>query len=258
VTSFGREGEVTGKDSLSAKDISIYQVGAKGSFGIVGCTVRGEIDYGWIHNGKYSEISKSPCDETLRTNSTIKKGRVRDVTVGGVYFFLNNSFCQLGPSAGYSKNLQSFTLKTSETENIFEAAIQGLKYKNHWQGPWIGIDAVARVSCLTVRGAYEYHFGSWNAKWQLQGPDNDVAYSDKRRSNHVRGRVAFVDASFNFYECLTLGFGVKWQRWKVHKGHERAVSEIIAELLEKNKEKSKVKYASWDAIAATIDVGYSF
>lgn len=258
IASFGREGEITGKDHLKAKDLSIYQIGAKGSFGAIGCTARGEIDYGWIHGGKYSETSKSPCDEALEAASSIKKGRIRDVTVGATYFFLNNSLCQVGPSAGYSKNLQSFTLQTSKTDNIFEGALRGLKYKNHWQGPWVGIDAVVNVSNITVKGAYEYHFGSWNAQWQLQGADNDIAYSDKRRSNHVRGKVAFVDVNYNFCNCLTVGLGVKWQRWKVHKGHESPISDIITELLENNNEESKVKYASWDSIAATIDLGYSF
>lgn len=258
VTSFGRAEEITGKDHIKAQDISIYQIGAKGSFGIIGCTARGEINYGWIHNGKYSEISKGPYDDFQTTTAHIHKGKIRDVTVGGIYFLLNNSFCQLGPSGGYSKNLQRFTLGKTKTDCIFEAALQGLKYKNQWQGPWVGIDAVFRVSRLTIKGAYEYHFGRWNAKWKLQGVDNDIAYSDKRKSNHVRGKVAFIDASCNFCDSLTIGLGVKWQRWKAHKGQEIALNAIIAEILERNKEKNKVKYASWDAIAATIDLGYSF
>jgi len=251
------------RDSLSIKDVNIYQIGGKANFYSMGFAVRAEYDYGWVHNGRYAEntVSVDACDLVCR--GSVKKGKVRDINIGGTYFFIDapdffSGNLYIGPAGGYSRSQQNLTIGNVITNGEFDNVLTGLSYSNRWQGPWAGVDGLFQIANVTVRACYEYHWAHWKAQWTLRGGDAREGFSDKRHSKHAHGNVAFVDAFCNLSEFLVVGVGIKWQRWSQRKGQEKAVDPELAEFFEENDQTFKARHASWDSLAGTIEIGYRF
>lgn len=256
-------GDILTRDNFNVKDVNIYQIGAKANFYSKGFAIRAEYDYGWIHNGRYREYAAAVDGSELASQGSVRSGKVRDISIGGSYFFIDapdffSGTLHLGPSGGYSRSQQNFTLGNVITNNESDSVLTGLGYNTRWQGPWAGIDALFQISTVTVRAVYEYHWANWRGRWTLRGEDSREGFSDKRSSHHGHGNVAFVDAFCNVGEFLVIGVGLKWQRWSQRKGREKPTNDALADFFEANNEKYKVRHASWDSVAGTIDIGYRF
>lgn len=263
VAKFNDLGDVLEQNNFAIKDMNIYQIGAKANFYAMGAAIRAEFNYGWIHNGWYRESAEGFNTCPIASRGNVRKGKVRDISIGGTYFFIDtpdfySGHLYLGASGGYSRSQQNVSLGNVITNDRPDDVLSGLGYNNRWQGPWAGVDAVFDIATVKVRAAYEYHWANWRGRWTLLGEDVREAFSDKRSSHHAHGNVAFVEAFCNLGEFLVLGVGLKWQRWSQRKGTQEPVNEEMADFFAQSNQKYKVRHACWDSVAGTIDIGYRF
>lgn len=249
-------GSIIGKAHVKEQKISIYQVGAKGSVCAAGIAARAEIYFGWVDSGNYSAalLRSEPHPASTREGS-IKKGKTRDENLGVAYFFVNNTFCQIGPSAGYSKNHQHFSVGKIKNNGSREHMHERSNLTNQWKGPWVGADACCQIACISAKGGYEYHFAHWKATSKLTRSKGVERISAKADSKQARGKVLYAEASWNFCQCFTIGGAAKWQQWTARKSHNSKVERMVASWLSSKKNKT---IAKWNSFMATVDLGYSF
>ncbi len=259
-----------GTDSLKARKMSIYQLGLEAR--VTHCNwygnwlARADVDYGWGWNGFYNETFTTPLPATFsQTKAQINHVNVQDGTIGAGYLFIlsNCSYkClqdfAIGPVVGWSYNRQQFKLHEAITDHVADPVIDGMKYTEHWQGPWLGVDATWDVCCATLHAGYEYHWATWNATWQLAGPDTAGAFSDKRHSSNAYGQLAYLKIKKYIYCEWSISLGLKAQHWKAVNGSEKPKASSFADLGFNASEKDKVKNAKWQSFSATIDIGYIF
>lgn len=276
-------------DKLTVDKISLYELGAKGRFGVCDWRFRGEAFWGWGTSGKYHDkLTEIPTPQSIK--ASISSASTQDFTIGGGYLFTLGEFLEIIPMGGLSYNCQRIKIRDAKSNHSSDNILNSLRYLNRWQGPWAGLDLVLRVCDFTVQGGYEYHWADWRGRWKLHCPNvYGVAFSDKRKSDHVKGQVAFVDTRWNFCPCWEAGIGVKWEGWKAKKGrlHPRGIkvredrsnyrqpcseissnasgssgyrteSQNFSDVGFGKNEVDKISSAQWNAIRITLDIGCYF
>jgi len=236
------------KSELKIDDVHITQVGAKTRLCLLGLLARADIYYGNVNSGKYKDSLHLLPETTLSTEGHIKDGWTRDMSAGVTYLLFNNPLFQVGPSGGYSQNVQSYKLK--EKGLIKNAKVT---YYNKWQGPYAGIDVACQISCLQLRAGYSFHKAQWHGS--LKGDPLDHTPKGSHASN-ARGKVIYGEALWTFCQVFTLGAEVKWQTWYVHKGKIKLRD--LAEGKEKFKPKKKAKEGDWNSLYAALELGCTF
>ena len=226
INTFDPAGTFIGSDNLTAHNMSIYQLGLKARYEQCGILVRADGDYGWGNDGHYHETFHDAVTQTITdTTAKLHHVNVQDGTVGAGYLFnLNDCGCgmyginldgvAIGPVAGWSYARQQFKLKNTFTNGVFDPVVNGVKYTERWQGPWLGVDATGAFCNYVLRTGYEYHWATWHATWTLPGPDTIGAFSDRRHANDAWGQVAYLDGRWYFCSGWNVGFGAKFQFWK--------------------------------------------
>jgi hypothetical protein len=249
------KGKNVGRQTFKVNGISIYQLGGKATAAVAGCAGRASIDYGWVHNGKFDETLVINDAQSFARQGGIRKGTTRDVDVAVAWFWMNNSLCQFGPSGGYAKSQQNFVVRGAKNKAAAEEEIHLQKYKNKWQGPFVGGDAYLQMGDFIFKAAYEYHWAHWKGSSKLAHEGAAEVISGKGESKHARGRVYFVEGGWNFCQCYTIGCSVKWQQWSAPVGKISKLQRL-ASLIRPAKKKAKA--IRWESFIATIDLGYAF
>jgi hypothetical protein len=263
VNIFSAPGVFEGSDNLKVRNLSIYEIGAKGRVTFFDFYLRGFGYWGWGNNGHYSE-RVSDASETLvsLSKARVHSSRSQD-TLGGIGYLFN--FCDccnnewgLGPVVGWSYAYQRVKLKNGRTNDIPDRTFDGLVYKNRWSGPWIGVDFTFQHCHFRFNAGYEYHWAHWHADWELNGPNvTPVAFSDSRNSKHAYGNVLYFDGFWNFAGNWELGLGFRLQEWRARKGHLKPKAGLAAVGLPPT-EVDRVKLSTWCSGEVTIDLGYTF
>ncbi len=213
-------------EHLKADKMHLYEVGGKARFGACDYRVKADAFWGWGTSGNY--VCKAQEEELLPgyivppriTRAGINNTSTQDFTIGAGYLFTLGQFFEVTPMAGLSYHSQRMKLHNAQTNGHCNYILDGLRYRNQWQGPWAGVDALFTFCDFVIQGGYEYHWADWRGRWKLHGPNiYGVAFSDKRKSDHVRGQVGYVDVRWNFCECWEAGIGVKGGIWKARNGH---------------------------------------
>lgn len=255
INSFDPPDTFQNRDDLEIKDISIYQVGLKGKWLFNNWQFHLEGDCGWANSGNYRESDGSVV------KARVHHGQVKDLIFGFGYLFPIYCSWRVGPVVGWSYNSQKIRIHDAEIDGIPVPFLNHLRYRNRWQGPWVGVNTKFHICCwnLGISGGYEYHWADWRATWHLRGPDiPGEAFSDKRSSNNAHGQVVYLDARWNFWYCWNVGFGVKYQTFRAVNGRERPLDGSFVEIDLSNTRVDKVKDANWQSFAATLDFGYTF
>lgn len=257
------------RDKLQARHIQMYQVGLKSDWTLCHWLIRAEADYAMGGNGKYREIS-NPVPLVTQTSITriqanIYKARAQDYSFGlgylfpfFTYFFPVYQDVHLGPVAGWAYDHQSFKIRHAKSNGANAPYLNGLKYTNLWQSPWLGVDAVFKTCNLVVKVGFEYHWGHWRAKWKLAGPDVPQAFSDRRHSNRSRGHVYYATAKWDIWPHWSLGLGCKYQWFKAFHGREMPLAGSFAAVGLSNTQVDRVQSGIWSSFAGTVNLGYSF
>jgi hypothetical protein len=258
---------------LKTSPLDMYQLGVKSSYGICGFELRADGNFAWGRNGHLKEtttpVSGSYQDRIL---ADVRSTKVTDFTFGGGFAIKPFSCLALVPMGGVAYNSLLINTKNVRINGIHDSLLNGMRYINRIKGPWIGADVIFNISCFKLRGGYEYHYAHWHGDWKLRRPEptsseslsgqisshSDSEYSDAHRSNNARGQVGYIDARYHFYNCLEIGFGVKYETWRISKGHLRALTEIGEHLRLLPRHPDRVKSLKWNAFAATFDIGFHF
>ncbi len=260
ITSKGILGDTIGKEKLKSDNLSYYQLGIDGRWNIRNWILRFDGDYAWSTSGDYHDHSKF-LSVSAKTHAKINKGNAQDLTLGAGYFF---SFPQLigldiGPVGGWSYHHQEYRIHEASTNGFSNPVFNGVDYTNRWEGPWVGIDAQFCFCPFSLYAGYEYHWGTWHAKWKLRGPDVQPPFlSDARKSNHAIGQLVYLDARWDVWCNWVLGLGLKYQLWHAHHGSDKPLAKLFQPLIFPNLSKKKVKQVTWSSLSVTIDMGYSF
>lgn len=253
---YNQKGKVIGKETIEVHNLAIYQVGGKASACVSSLAARAEIDYGWVNKGKMDATCMRQAQTPIYLEQSLKKNSTRDISLGCAYFLMNNAFCQLGPSVGYSKSQLSIATPKKELSKVNQDVDQmSIKYHHQWQGLFAGADAIIQLGDFILKGGYEYHWGRWRANSKLINAADTPPIMAKANSKQARGKVIYAEAAWNFCHCYTVGGTVKWQKWTAPQGHQSQVQKLASALW---KGKKKGKAIKWDAMVATFDIGYCF
>lgn len=253
VEAFDPPGTQIASDSLKATNLPFYQIGVDGKLSLCGLFIRIDADWAWANHGDYKEVVSTPEGLSSTTKGHVHDAKARDFGVGVGYLYPFNEDFSLGPVGGWQYHLQKFKVRDPRTDGIPDPILNGLKYTDCWHGPWLGFDLAYRFCKYSFHTGYEYDWAEWHATWRLKGPDvPGVAFSDHRKSNQAHGQVIYLDAKWHFYDCWSLGCGLKYQMWKATHGK---VNPLRDNAPVSSTEVDKVNRAKWTSFTATLDLG---
>lgn len=261
VKGFDPPGNLVFTNVFKGDDIDIYEIGFKGS--ILLCNrwlVRGYVDTGEVHDGKYSEsFTVIGEDDFSLSTGKASKGNSYDTSVGFGYMFTCLPCVNFGPVAGYSYHNLKIKMPKVKTDGVEDEVLNGLSYDSRWQGPWLGFDIHGRLRCFDLNFGYSYHWSHWRAAYELKGPPNqETAFSDRRKSTDAHGNVVFVDGSYYFMRCLSFGVGFKYQSWRATDGSIRPKVGTYSDLGFSDTFKSNVPEATWKSYEVKLILAYHF
>ncbi len=259
IYSFDENNLTISKDHLTAKDLSLYQVGGKGLIGVCDCFVRGEGYWGFSGDGVYREASQKAQKFLFKSKGNLHHGITKDFIVGAGFFLSCLVPFEMGPVAGWSYQSQEFKVKKGRLSQ--DDGGRGFRYSNHWQGPWLGVDAKFDCFFFTARSGYSYHWAKWNAHWSLKNRrDQRFTFQENSKSSDANGQVLYADLFWGFCPFINFGLGLKWQQWQAKKGRKKSLkSEKIGIVNDKVKiAKDQIQDAKWESCSVSLDLGISF
>ncbi len=235
-------------DPLTAKNLQIYQVGARGLFAFDSYWyVKGFYYYGWIVDGDFH-------DQFARGNL---KGNCHDGLGGLGYLIPINRYCSLGYLGGWAYDEQNTVLKDAN-QNQFN----GLKFTSIWNGPWFGLDFYTTYTeRFLFNLGYELHLTSWRGSWLLERPLTN-AFSDQRKGGFSFGQVVFADFLWYIGCNWALDLELKYQNFSLQSiGFINSSGDApfsLSEICGPVAATTFVKDATWSSIGVSLNLGYSF
>lgn len=259
IDAFDPPGTFLSSDDLKAKNLSVWEWGLRSRVRLGRLHVKTWGTFGVIPYGSYSERGTDAADVSSTIRADVRHGKVEDFSVGAGYLFEATEWFCLAPVAGWSYNYQRIKLRHAETDGISDLTINGVSYKNRWQGPWLGFEAATELGCLAVNLGYEYHWAHWHAAWKLAGDDvRGGPFSDRRKANNASGNVVFLNTFWNAWDDLDAGLLLKYQYWRATGGHMTPLAGSFADIGLGADEKDKVKHATWQSFEIQLSLGYTF
>lgn len=254
INHFDPPGFFLSKDDLKINGIQVIEAGIKAKFiAWKAFMVRGSFYAGGISGGRYKETVLGNTGQSVTFKAKAHSGDTMDASIGGGILFPLTCGVRIGPTAGWSYNMQRVKMKSSNP--IFN----NLQYKNRWQGGWLGADALVTFCQFGLHAGYEYHNPNWHAAWLMNIPDAfQGAYSDVRHSKNGFGNVLFLEAYTVRLGCLRLNCQVKYQHWKMRSGRAHPKFASFAELGYGADEVDKIPRATWQSLEGIIGLGLDF
>lgn len=236
------------KNNLNVENISVVEIGAKGrciawdSF-----LFKSSLYSGITPTGNYSDVRTFDfSDEKRSSKFKVQSGITVDFSVGTGFLF--PFYCRkfrIGPTGGWSYNAQQLTIYNGCRK------FDGLKYRNRWQGPWVGIDSYIALLGFHLDAGYEYHFPHWSAYRLLKRHHSyNNAYSDSRKSTRGYGNVAYFDFYTTQFLCIKLNCQLKYQYWKMTDGCERPKRGHLP-----YDEVHQIPHATWQSFEVLFGIG---
>lgn len=244
------------EDNIEGNSIDIYLIGLKGH--LLLCDkwlIKGFANTGEVYGGKYTEFTGLTDEDSVTSTGKISKGHTYDTSVGLGYLFSCRDCFQIGPIAGYAYSYETIKMPKIKTDGIADSTLSGLHYDMRWQGPWLGFDAIYSFRCFNIDIGYEYHWSHWNAEWTLKGAKvQEDAFSDRRKSDNAHGNVVFIDGTYNYCKCWTVGLGFKYLNYSASDGSLVPQSKNLVSL----DEIDTVPKATWRSYQVQASIGYNF
>lgn len=287
-------------DLVKGSALNIWQIGVQGEFKPNLCEegswvnsffIAGAAEWGWVNEGDYNHQvvqsnigAESDSSENVFDNlsGNISRGHTWDYEIGLGYLFEPFGDCFLiGPTAGYAYNKLQFKAEnvvgteTSANRPVMDNQSlitsidpltyfdEGVNFISKWTGPWAGVEARFDFCDIKIDTGYEYHFAHWAGRFTSPFPDVTDGYhfSDTRDGKDGHGQVFYLDACYNYCQCLDVGLGIKYQYYTAsgpeHPQHGSFLDVGATDIEHAAFYKEKVK-TSWHSFAITMDVGYLF
>ena len=253
-----------GSDSFKINNIQIYQLGVDTRLPI--CNewyVRGVVNYGWVLGGNVIEklrtgvgIAAAPTE--LLAN--IDNGDVFDSSLGLGFLYPILDGWRMGMIGGWSYNFQRFKLekfRDATTAAPFPD-LEGVTYKQFWNGPWIGIETLFSTFWhIDANVGVEYHWPKWRADFDLLGPDViGGSFSDHRNAPIGNAQVAYINLKYYPNTCWDLGLQFKYQHWEITSGHELPRAGTFPDVGLPATEVDRIPLAFWWAFDIQFSLGY--
>lgn len=266
------------KISSKFEDIDIFQIGLRARAN-VGCNfyARAYASWGWVLDGDFEQSFKIFADgfdavDTVefRTDSEniIDDKFVADFDIAlGYPFYFCECTMYLAPVIGYGFHEQNICIDSAEAvflgeEDSFLIPFTGSecccqKQIFRWYGPFIGVDFGYQPcgECWNLWASLEYHVGRFKFKRHDFG---SAPFSDfGSTSRHAHGWVFAAGADYDFGNCWTLGFSVKFQDWSATRHHRECFSDGFDSTFFGSDDEVK-SHASWHSFALSFALGYDF
>lgn len=259
IDAYDPPGTFISSDDLKAKNLNVWEWGLKGRLKLGNIYAKGWGTFGIIPFGNYREKGTSADGATGVINADVRHGKVEDVSFGLGYLLGITDWLCVAPVGGWSYDYQRIKLKHAKSDGISDSTINGLAYKNRWQGPWAGIEGVTEICCFAVNFGYEYHWAHWHASWDLHGADVlGGSFSDKRESKHATGNVGYINTYWNAWDDFEAGLLVKYQYWRAKNGSMIPKAGSFAAVGLGANEVDKIPHAIWQSIEIQLSLGYTF
>lgn len=240
-------------DDLTIDDLRVYEIGAKGK--CIACEsllFKGFLYMGRIERGNYKEVDDGVKGLQKTTKLKVVNGQTVDFSVGAGYLFPCFYCVRIGPTAGYSYNHQHVKMECAGKP------LCGLKYKNRWQGAWVGVDGYFSFCGFGVNAGYEYHIPNWSGYWLIKKNVQGGPYSDVRKATRGWGNVVYFDAYTVSFLCIKLNCQLKYQYWKMQDGCEHPKSTKFSSLGLGNNRVDKIPHATWQSFEVLFGLGLDF
>lgn len=240
--------------SQTLKNLSSYQIGARGQWGFCGgAFLRGIGHYGWVLNGDYKEGGFSGD----------ARGYTYDLQAAAGYYFCLNPFVEVAPIVGWSYD--ALNLKGSDifiAMNNIKYELSDIKAHQRFSGPLVGFDILYHFDeCTEFTFGYEFHYANWHGDRSIQGEEygnppfgTTTGFSNTRHIDRVYGQVFKLDGTYHFWDCWQAGVALKYQFYTGDFGKYKQTKIEIP---------SQYSYANvdglwWRSFAATFYVGTTF
>lgn len=207
--------------------------------------------------GRYKEKTISFGGDVIKAE--VYEGHTGDANISAGYCPLFWSWFRVGPLVGWS-----YHTLTAEMHKVAISANRRfpqhrVRFKNSWQGPWVGASVSTLVGQLTLYGEYEYHWPHYNASWvPLEGDLFAASFADQRKGSGGNGQVGLIGAVFPVYCGWNLGFEGKYQYWTVNQGSNRPKSGSFAQVGTPDIEHEKLIEAYWQSWQGRVALFYQF
>lgn len=154
-----------------------------------------------------------------RNKSNVADGHSGDATLSLGYCPCFWSLFRLGPIGGWSYHSLTFNMPHVPMSFRQQSGEHSIRFKNHWQGPWVGVSGSTLLWAVSLYAEYEYHWPRWHATWMpVNGDVFATVFTDERKGTKGKGQVARFGATIPVYCSWSLGLEGKYQRWQVTKG----------------------------------------
>lgn len=259
IDAFDPPGTLISIDDLKATNLSVWEWGAKSRVRLGDFYVKAWGTFGIITDGRYTETGSAPNQASIVSKAHISQGKTEDASFGLGYLFCVGDYLSLSPVGGWSYNYQRVKLKHAKTEGIADPTLDGVTYRNRWQGPWAGFEATTCLGCITINLGYEYHWAHWHAEWKLNNTDIlGLSFSDRRKANNASGNVVSLNSFWNIWEDFDAGILFKYQYWRAKNGRETPIAGSFADVGLGADEVDKIPRAIWQSYEIQLSLGYTF
>lgn len=248
-------------NQMTVKDIDVFELGIRGRVSLNQCwSLRGVVSWGLIPNGEYHEDLSDLGFQNQKNVADVEGRLSQDEAVSLGYAYPLSQVAAIEVLAGWSYNKLLLKMRDFQEEGLPETAINKLYYSTQWQGPWIGC-ALAYDRCgLCSYVSYEFHLPHWKAQYWLS--DYRPAFSvilDRRWANNTHGHVVFLDVSYVFWQCCSIGLRTQFQYWIAKNGHSELMEAkgLVPQGVPEG-QVTRVTKATWRSLGLQINLGVVF
>lgn len=259
INAFDPPGTFISSDDLKATNLNVWEWGLRSRVRLGSIYAKAWGTFGFIGDGDYREVGRGASGSSSTSKADAGQGSVEDASFGLGYLFEVTDWLCLAPVGGWSYNYQRIKINNAETDGVDDPVIDGVSYKDRWQGPWVGFEAATNLWCFTLNLGYEYHWAHWHGTWKLNSSDvPGGAFSDRRKSNDASGNVVYLNTFWNAWDCLDAGVLLKYQYWQAKGGRLTPLHGTFADLGFGADEVDKISKATWQSFEIQLSLGYTF
>jgi len=229
----------------------------------------GSADWAWNDGSHYKRsitnfAAGGAVVSTFSTHGKLKTTSADDFQVGLGYRLFEDELWAFNVIGGYSYNKQDFSTShgfTSISGGAFaeDPLYEGLKFKQLWQGGWLGLEAFYDWFGWLFHFGYEYHYANYHLNINIPGISTTLAedFSNTRNSHRGQGNVAYLITSYRFCNDVEVGVDFAFKDFRTRHGSIKPKGESFDDLGYPAGTSGNAK-GKWSSYSIVGNVGYNF